>query len=65
MIDFRALNRITKKNHAPIPRTDEMFERFSEAKVFSKMDLKSGYHQTRLRTEDIKKTAFHTKYGQY
>lgn len=65
VIDYRGLNRITKKNNAPIPRTDEIFDRLGGARVFSKMDLKTGFHQIRVRPEDIEKTAFNTKYGQY
>lgn len=65
VIDYRALNRITKPNHAPIPRTDEMFDRIGRARVFSKLDLKAGFHQIRVREEDIEKTAFKTKYGMF
>jgi len=65
VIDYRALNRITKKNRALIPRMDEMFDRLGGAQVFSKMDLKTGYHQIRIRPEDVEKTAFNTKYGQF
>lgn len=65
VIDYRALNRITKKNNAPIPRTDEMFDRLSGCSVFSKMDLKTGFHQIRIHPDDIEKTAFNTKYGHY
>ena len=63
--DHRSLNLITKKNNAPLPRSDEMFDLLGEAKVFSKMDLKTGFHQIRVKTEDIEKTAFNTKYGQF
>lgn len=63
VIDYRAPNRITKRNHAPIPRTDEMFDRIGKSKCFSKLDLKTGFHQIRIRKEDIEKTAFKTKYG--
>ena len=65
VVDYRALNRITKRNNTPLPRSDEMFDRIGEAKFFSKMDLKTGFHQIRMRPEDIEKTAFNTKYGQY
>lgn len=65
VVDYRALNRITKKNRTPLPRSDEMFDRLGEAKVFSKMDLKTGFHQIRMKPVDIEKTAFNTKYGQY
>lgn len=65
VIDYRALNRITKKNNSPIPRIDEMFDRLGGSVIFSKMDLKTGYHQVRVCPEDIEKTAFNSKYGQY
>ena len=65
VVDYRALNRITKRNNAPLPRSDEMFDLLGEAKVFSKMDLKTGFHQIRVRDKDIEKTAFNTKYGQF
>lgn len=63
VIEYIALNRITKRNNVPIPRTDEMFDRLGKATVFSKLDLKSGFHQIRVRNDDIEKTAFKTKYG--
>jgi len=65
VVDFRALNRITKINSSPLPRTDEMFDRLGKARVFSKMDLKTGFHQIRMSPNDIEKTAFNTKYGQF
>ena len=65
VVDYRALNRITKRNNAPLPRSDEMFDRLGGARAFSKLDLKTGFHQIRLRAEDIEKTAFNTKYGQF
>ncbi len=64
-MDYRALNRITKRNNALIRRSDEMFDMHGNAKVFSKMDLKTGFHQIRVRPEDIEKTAFNTRYGRY
>ena len=63
IFDYRGLNRIAKRNNAPLPRSDEMFDLLGEAKVFSKMDLKTGFHQIRVNPEDVKKTAFNTKYG--
>ena len=57
VVDYRALNRITKKNNSPLPRSDEMFVRLGGAKVFSKLDLKTGFHQIRVRPEDVEKTA--------
>jgi Reverse transcriptase (RNA-dependent DNA polymerase) len=65
VVDYRALNRITKKNNAPLPRSDEMFDGLGGARVFSKLDLKTGFHQIRLKPEDVEKTAFNTKYGQF
>lgn len=65
VIDYRALNCITKHNNAPIPRTDEMFDRLGRARFFSKLDLKTGFHQIRVAAEDVEKTAFKTKYGHF
>ena len=65
VVDYRALNRVTKRNNAPMPRADDMFDRLGEARVFSKLDLKTGFHQIRVRPEDIEETAFNTKYGQF
>ena len=64
-VDYRALNRIKKKKNAPIPRSDEIFDRLGGATVFSRLDLKTGFHQIRVRGKDIEKTAFNTKYGQF
>lgn len=65
MIDYWAFNRITEHNNAPIPRTDEMFDRLGRARFFSKLDLKTGFHQIRIAPEDVEKTAFKTKYGHF
>lgn len=65
VIDYRPLNRITKHNNAPTPRTDEMFERLGRAKYYSKLDLKTGFHQIRINPADIAKTSFKTKYGHF
>lgn len=65
VVDYRALNRITKHNNAPIPRPNEMFDRLGQAQFFSKLDLKTGFHQIRIAIEDIEKTAFKTKYGHF
>lgn len=65
VVDYRGLNRITKRNSTPLPRCDEMFDRLGPAQFFSKLDLKTGFHQIRVRREDVEKTAFKTRYGQF
>jgi hypothetical protein len=64
-VDYRALNDITIKNSYPLPRVDELFDRLQGAKYFSKIDLRSGYHQIRIVPEDVPKTAFRTRYGHF
>lgn len=64
-VDYRALNSITVKNRYPLPRVDEIFDQLRGAKYFTKIDLRSGYHQIRVAAEDVEKTAFSTRYGHF
>ncbi|GKC65079.1 putative reverse transcriptase domain-containing protein [Tanacetum coccineum] len=64
-IDYRELNKLTIKNRYPLPRIDDLFDQLQGSSVYSKIDLRSGYHQLRVRDEDIPKTAFRTRYGHY
>lgn len=64
-VDYRALNKITKKNRAPLPLIHEILDRLSSAKVFTKIDLKDAYYRLRIRDGDEWKTAFRTKYGHF
>jgi hypothetical protein len=64
-VDYRSLNDVTVKNKYPLPRIEDLFDQMRGARVFSKIDLRSGYHQMRIRPSDIPKTAFSTRYGLY
>nr|GFD44085.1 putative reverse transcriptase domain-containing protein [Tanacetum cinerariifolium] len=64
-IDYRELNKLTVKNRYPLPKNDDLFDQLQGSSVYSKIDLRSGYHQLRVRNEDIPKTAFKTRYGHY
>ena len=65
MVDYHPLNKKTIKNKYPLPRINDLFDQLAGAKIFSKLDLRSGYHQIKIRKEDISKTAFTTRYGLY
>ncbi|KAK8941176.1 hypothetical protein KSP39_PZI010028 [Platanthera zijinensis] len=64
-IDYRELNKLTIRNQYPLPRIDDLFDQLVNARVFSKIDLRSGYHQMRIKEEDIYKTAFSTRYRHF
>ncbi|GJS84174.1 putative nucleotidyltransferase, ribonuclease H [Tanacetum coccineum] len=64
-IDYRELNKLTVKNRYPLPRIDDLFDQLQGSSVYSKIDLRLGYHQLRVREQDIPKTAFRTRYGHY
>nr|GFB32973.1 transposon Ty3-G Gag-Pol polyprotein [Tanacetum cinerariifolium] len=64
-IDNRELNKLTVKNRYPLPRIDDLFDQLQGSRVYSKIDLRSGYHQLRVREENIPKTAFRTRYDRF
>ena len=64
-IDYRELNMMTVCNRYPLPRIDDLFDQLKGAQVFSKIDLRSGYHQLKIKSEDVSKSAFRTRYGHY
>jgi hypothetical protein len=64
-VDYRSLNEVTIKNKYPLPRIEDLFDQVKGASVFSKIDLRSGYHQLKIRVSDIPKTAFRILYGLY
>ena len=64
-VDYRQLNKVTIKNRYPLPRIDDLMDQLVGAEVFSKIDLRSGYHQIKVKAEDISKTTFRTRYVHY
>nr|GEW89435.1 retrotransposon protein, putative, Ty3-gypsy subclass [Tanacetum cinerariifolium] len=64
-IDYRELNKLTVKNRYPLSRIDDLFDQLQRSSIYSKIDLRSGYHQLMVREEDILKTVFRTRYGHY
>ena len=64
-VDYKQLNKITVKNKYPLARIDDFFDQLKGAGVFSKIDLRSGYHQLRIKDAAVNKTAFRTRYGHY
>jgi hypothetical protein len=64
-VDYRSLNDVTIKNKYPLPCIEDLFDQMRGARVFSKIDLRSGFHQMKIRPSDIPKTAFSTRYGLY
>ena len=64
-IDYRKLNQVTVKNKYPLPRVEDLFDQLQGAQVFSKIDLRSGYHQLKVAENDVPKTAFRTRYDHY
>ena len=64
-IDYRQINKVTVKNKYPLPRIEDLFDQLKGAGVFSKIDLRSGYYQLRVKEGDVPKTAFRTRYGHY
>nr|CAD1825791.1 unnamed protein product [Ananas comosus var. bracteatus] len=64
-VDYQEQNKVTIKNKYPLPRIGDLFDQLQGSCVFSKVDLKSGYHHLRVRAEDVPNTAFRTRYGYY
>ena len=64
-VDYIELNKVTIKNKYPLPRIEDLFDQLHGAAVFLKIDLRTGYHQLRIKKEDVQKTTFRTRYGHY
>jgi hypothetical protein len=64
-VDYQSLNDVTVKNKYPLPRIEDLFDQIKGARVFSKIDLRSGYHQMKIRPSDILNTTFSTRFGLY
>ena len=64
-VDYRQLNKMIVKNKYSLPKIDDLFNQLKGASIFSKIDLRSGYHILRIKDEDVHKTAFRTRYGHY
>ena len=64
-VDYRELSKITVKNKYPLPRIDDLFDQLKGSSVFSKIDLRFGYHPLRIKDADVHKTTFRTRYGHY
>ena len=64
-IDYRQINKVKVKNKYPLPRIEDLFDQLKGAGVFSKIDLRSGYYQLRVKEGDVPKTSFRTRYGHY
>nr|CAD1836452.1 unnamed protein product [Ananas comosus var. bracteatus] len=64
-VDYCELNKVTIKNKYPLPCIDDLFDQLQGSRVYSKIDLQSGYHQLKIKPEDVQKTAFRTRYGHY
>ena len=64
-VDYRELNKVTIKNSYPLPRIDNLFNQLQGSCVFSKIDLRSGYHQLKVKPEDVSKSAFRTRYRHF
>ena len=64
-IDYRQLNKVTVRNKYSLPRIDDLFDQLQGARVFSKINLRSGYYQLKIREGDVQKSAFHTRYAHF